>query len=545
VAEPEIANAILKKRVAVSRIRLPMASLPPVSRKGFRHAPPQGSFFQKLHHHAIQAKGLGARLRAVPHPPTAPFRQRPGRLSIEEVADRNRIAGEAKCGLGEKAMPFRRRHSTALLAAALVFGLSAGTTQAQNWTAAWTASAHGPYPIGNPTAQPEMKFAFPAPERGARDQSFRMIVRPDVWGTRARIRLSNVFGTKPITFDGVFIGLQASGSAVMAKTTAPMTFGGANTVTIEPGRYVISDPTPLAFVRDPADPMLANRRLAVSFHVVGESGPMTWHAKSLTSSYLTLPGAGSRGGEEDESAFPQSTTSWYFLDEVDMDTPRPTKVVVAFGDSITDGTASTVNGDDRWPDVLARRLHGAQGNRIALVNQGIGGNQVIGPPSYGPANAVSGGPSALSRLERDVIALPGVATVIWLEGINDFGPGKASSEAVIEGVREGVKQLRARVPGVRIVMATLTSALHAINNIHGTPEAEAKRQAFNAFVRGAMIFDAVVDFDKATIDPATGELKAEFQPNSSTGGPGDKLHPNRLGYQAMGNAFDLASVTGD
>jgi lysophospholipase L1-like esterase len=439
-------------------------------------------------------------------------------------------------------MPFRNRYLPTILAAALAFGLSAGVALAQNWTAAWTASSQGPYPVGNPTAQPEMKFAFPVPERGASNQSFRMIVRPDVWGARTRIRLSNVFGTKPITFDGVFVGLQASGSAVMAKTSVPVTFGGANAVTVEPGRYAVSDPASLAFVRDPGDPMLANRRLAVSFHIAGESGPMTWHAKSLTSSYLTLPGAGSRGGDENESAFPQSTASWYFLDEVDMDAPRPTKVVVAFGDSITDGTASTINGDDRWPDVLARRLHSAYGNGVALVNQGIGGNQVIGPPNYGPGNAISGGPSALSRLERDVIALPGVATVIWLEGINDFGTAKAAAEGVIDGVREGVKQLRARIPGVRIVMATLTSALHAVNNTHGTPEVEQKRQAFNAFVRGAGIFDAVVDFDKVTIDPETGELKAEFQPNSSIGGPGDKLHPNRLGYQAMGNAFDLGSV---
>jgi lysophospholipase L1-like esterase len=440
-------------------------------------------------------------------------------------------------------MSFRGRYLTTIVAAALAFAVSTGVALAQNWTAAWTASSQGPYPVGFPTAQPEMKFAFPVPERGASNQSFRMIVRPDVWGARARIRLSNVFGTRPITFDGVFIGLQASGSAVMAKTSAPVTFGGANAVTVEPGRYAVSDPASLAFVRDPGDPMLANRRLAVSFHIAGESGPMTWHAKSLTSSYLTLPGAGSRGGEENESAFPQSTTSWYFLDEVDMDAPRPTKVVVAFGDSITDGTASTINGDDRWPDVLARRLHGVYGDGVVLVNQGIAGNRVIGPASYGPGNAISGGPSALSRLERDVIALPGVATVIWLEGINDFA-AQAAAEEVIDGVREGVKQLRARIPGVRIVMATQTSMLHAVLITHGTPEVEQMRQAFNAFVRATGIFDAVVDFDKVTLDPKTGELKAEFQPNSSIGGPGDKVHPNRLGYQAMGDAFDLAAVFG-
>src|SRR3954467_8838962 len=97
---------------------------------------------------------------------------------------------------------------------------------ADRWAASWTASAHGPYPVGNPTAQPELKFAFPVPEQGARDQSFRLVVRPDVWGSQTRIRLSNAFGTRPVTFDGVFVGLQESGSAVVEGTNAAVQFGG-------------------------------------------------------------------------------------------------------------------------------------------------------------------------------------------------------------------------------------------------------------------------------------------------------------------------------
>jgi lysophospholipase L1-like esterase len=428
--------------------------------------------------------------------------------------------------------------------AGIALAASGFGARALEWAAAWTGAAHGPYPIGSPTAQPDQSIAFPSAERGATDQSFRMIVRPDVWGRQARIRLSNAHGTKPVTFDGAYVGLQASGSQVMAKTNAPVTFGGKLAVTVQPGQHVVSDPVRLKFVRDPNDPLLANRKLAVSFHVAGESGPMTWHAKALTSSYLTKPGAGSRGADESESAFPVPTASWFFLDAVDMAMPGKTKVIVAFGDSITDGTASTINGDDRWSDVLSRRLHAAFGNKVSVVNQGIGGNQVIGPATYSAATAIPGGPSALSRLDRDVIALPGVATVIWLEGINDFGTAEASADAVIAGVREGVRRLRAGIPGVRIIMATLTSALNATNGRHGNPVAEAKRKAFNDFVRTAGIFDGVVDFDAATLDPATGELKVEFQPNSSIGGAGDKLHPNRLGYQAMGNAVDLKMVMG-
>jgi hypothetical protein len=120
---------------------------------------------------------------------------------------------------------------------------------------------------------------------------------------------------------------------------------------------------------------------------------------------LARPVAGSHGGEESESAFLMSTASWYFLDEVEMTAPSTTRVIVAFGDSITDGTASTLNGNDRWPDVFARRLHAVAGNRYSVVNEGIGGNEVVGPPDYA-AKPTPGGPSALDRLQRDEISLP-------------------------------------------------------------------------------------------------------------------------------------------
>ena len=418
----------------------------------------------------------------------------------------------------------------------------AAPAQSPHWVAAWAASAQGPYPVGNPSAQPELKFAFPDAARGAVDQSFRLIVRPDIWGKQTRIRLSNAFGTQPVTFDGVFVALQTSGSAVLGGTSRPVTFAGKNAVTVAPGKDVLSDAVSLPFVTKPADPMLIGRRLAVSFHVAGESGPMTWHAKALTTSYVTAPGAGSHGGDEGESAFPMSTASWYFLDAVEMTAPPETRVIVAFGDSITDGTASTLNGDDRWPDVFARRLHAVAGNRYSVVNEGIGGNEVVGPPDYA-AKPTPGGPSALDRLQRDVISLPGVSTVIWLEGINDFGARGASAQAVSDGVREGVKRLRAAIPGVRIYMATLTGALNSTPT-HGTPEVEAKRKEYNQFIRSADIFDGVIDFDVVTLDPATGELKAVYQPNSTVGGAGDKLHPNRAGYAAMGNAIDIPMIVG-
>jgi lysophospholipase L1-like esterase len=293
-------------------------------------------------------------------------------------------------------------------------------------------------------------------------------------------------------------------------------------------------------VPDPASPGLFGRRLAVSFHIAGESGPMTWHAKALTTSYVTAPGAGSKGASEGEADFRFTTASWYFLDALDMMAPVDARAIVALGDSITDGTASTINGDDRWPDVLARRLNAVHGNRVAVVNAGIGGNQVVGPAHYPPPRPFPGGPSARERLDRDVLSLSGVAAVVWLEGINDFSEnGKATVAAVEAGMRDIVGRIRSRFAGVRIIGATLTSALGSSNPNHGSLEEDTKRKALNQFIRSGGLFDGVADFDAATIDSTTGELRPEFVPESTTGGPGDKIHPNRVGYLAMGMAIDL------
>ena len=424
-----------------------------------------------------------------------------------------------------------RRWVALLIMAGSFTATAAGQT---NWVTSWAASVQGPYPVGNPSAQPNLSLAFPSAETGARDQSFRLIIKPEYWGAKARMRFSNALGTQPVTFDGAFAGLQWSGSAVMPGTNRAITFGGKRSVTVAPGESVWSDAVALPFVNE--DKELRGRKLAVSFHVVGNSGPMTWHAKSLQSSYLTLPGAGSKGDDVSEAAFPFATASWYFLDAVDMVAPKGLAAIVAFGDSITDGTASTMNGDDRWPDVLARRLYG----RAVVVNAGIGGNQVVGPKEYSPQKPFPGGPSALQRLERDVLTLSGVKAVIWLEGTNDFSKnGNAEAEAVIAGMREGVARIRARISGVKVIGATLTSALGSSSAAHGFELQDEKRKKLNDFIRTSGVFDSVADFDSATTDPQTGGMKAEFVPDNTVGGPGDKLHPNRMGYQAMGMAIDL------
>jgi len=401
------------------------------------------------------------------------------------------------------------------------------------WAASWLGSAHGPYPSGNAVAQPELKFAFPDPVSGAHDQTFRLIIRPDLWGTRWRIRLSNAFGVKPVTFDGVYLGFHASAGTIVTGTNRNVTFSGGSSITIQPGASAFSD---AVLLNMPAVAALQGRKLAVSFHVAGESGPMTWHAKSLQTSYVSRPQSGAHGAEESDDAFPFTTTSWYFLDAVDVMAPSDTRVICAFGDSITDGTASTINGDDRWPDVFSRRMHAAYGNRVSVVNAGIGGNRIISPATYTPADPFSGGPSALQRLDRDVLSVSGLSGVVFLEGINDVS-ANSPADAIIAGMRELVARLRAR-GSMTVVGATITSAFKN-TGAAGTPDGDQRRRAVNEFIRAGGLFDAVADFDAATLDPATGSLKPEFQPNSSIGGPGDLLHPNRAGYQAMGNAIDL------
>lgn len=420
--------------------------------------------------------------------------------------------------------------------------MGSAVANAPKWVTVWAGSVQGPYPVGNPSAQPDLRFALPDPGQGARDQTFRLMVKPSLWDREARLRLSNCFGTQPVTFDGVFAGLQQSGSVIVPGSNRHVSFGGHPHVTIRPGDSAWSDPVALPFVHASDDPALRGRRLAVSFHVVGESGPMTWHAKALTTSYVSEPGSGAVGGAAGVTEFPSTTASWFFLDAVDMNSPD-TVAIVAFGDSITDGTGTTINGDDRWPDVLLQRLHAAGGCRIAVVNAGIGGNQVVGPALYAPDQAIPGGPSALDRLDRDVIGLSGVRTVIWLEGINDLSKvGGNSAAQVIAGMRQGVARLRAGLEGVRVIGATLTSALDSSSGHHGDPAQDAQRRMVNAFIRDSGVFDAVADFDAATRDPASGGLYPQFVPDSTIGGPGDRLHPNRAGYQAMAAAIDLTSL---
>jgi lysophospholipase L1-like esterase len=450
------------------------------------------------------------------------------------------------------------KRTTLAVGAALLCIVSAtrpwvGTAADGKWAASWAAAQHGPYPSGIATAGPDLRFAFPDPAEGANDQTFRLIVKPDLWGNRLRVRFSNVYGSQPLRLDQVFVGIQASGGTIVPGTNQRVSFGrGQATTTIAPGARALSDTVELDYVKRADSTELAGRNLAVSFHVLGLSGPMTWHSGAFRTSYLGAPKSGAHSAEYDDTAFPFTTTSSFFLDGVDVMAPQDTIVVAAMGDSITNGSNSTLNGDDRWANALSTRLHVALGSRVSVVIEAIGGNQVVGPKTYDPQKPYFGGPSALQRMDRDLLGLSGVTHVIWLEGINDLGqpinltsgfrPGSPEfvpptpAADVIAGLREGVQRLHSE--GIKVIGGTLTPAKRA-QGLYATTEVEASRQAINQFIRTSGIYDGIVDFEAVTLDVATGNMRAEFLPSSTAGGPGDMIHPNRAGYQAMALAIDL------
>jgi lysophospholipase L1-like esterase len=417
--------------------------------------------------------------------------------------------------------------------------------------------------------QPDLSFPFPNAKTSgatANNQTFRSIVKPDLWGQQMRVRLSNVFGNQPLTFNAVTLALQEYGANLVRGTVTPVRFQGSAAVTIMPGQEVFSDAVRLSWVDGDGDqPLLQGRNLAVSYSVQGDSGNMTYHSGANQTSFITPAGSGNHSADLDGFAYEYTTTSWFFLTAVDVMASKDTVVVCVFGDSITDGTHTTLNINDRWANVLSRRLHNAYGNRVSVVNEAIGGNRVI-PPVVANATA---GPAAVDRLDRDVLGISGLTHVIWLEGINDLGAGYGQSASatplienpvihtpanIIAGYQNVVGRLHAK--GIKVYGGTIISALGMNNPTQGWDllnfpsflasvdngaVVDGHRKTINQYIRTSGLFDGVVDFDAATLDPLTANMRAAYLPNSQfTQLPWDYLHPNHAGYNAMGLAIDIA-----
>lgn len=345
-------------------------------------------------------------------------------------------------------------------------------------------------------------------------QTIRMVVRASVGGAGARLRLSNLFGAAAVTFADVHVGVQASGAEIVAGTNRPVTFGGREAVRVPAGRAVWSDPIP--------DRISGGSALVVSLYVPRAVRGVTGHERAYATTYLSDPG--DHTAEETAESFTYTSTQWYFLDRVAVEAAPAVTSVVAFGDSLTDGTGQAVDANRRWTDYLRQRLARlSPDRRMGVLNAGIAGNRLLRP---------NVGPSGLGRFSRDALSQPGVRTVVLYEGINDISRGEYTSvKPIVYGYKRLIREAHARK--IKVLGATLTP-------FYGfgtwTPEREEIRQRVNAWIRTSGAFDGVVDFDKAVRDP---QFPEQLAPSFDCG---DHLHLSDAGRSALAEAVNLRAL---
>jgi lysophospholipase L1-like esterase len=407
------------------------------------------------------------------------------------------------------------RAGAALLTALAIGSSALAQSAGEHWVATWAASpqprAAGGPPRAAAPANAAPVAANPAPITSFHNQTVRMVVPTSIGGSRVRVEFSNAYGTAALTIGEAHVAVPAGQGVILPKTDRELKFGGKESFSVPPGAVAISDPVDLAV------PKLGE--LAVSVFFPDDTGPLTMHSTGLHTTYIV---AGDIPGIAGFADVPTSR-SWYFLSSVDVLAPANTELVVAFGDSITDGATSSADANASWPSRLAARLPA----NFAIVNQGISGNRVLRDGT---------GTNALARFDRDVIAQPGVKWVMILEGINDIGNAsranfEGENNVTVDDLIGGMKQLieRAHEHGIKVAGCTLTPYQGAA---YYSDKGEEIRTAYNNWIRTGRAFDAVVDFDKATQDPAHPK---QIRPAYNIM---DHLHPNDAGYQAMADAVD-------
>jgi len=397
----------------------------------------------------------------------------------------------------------------------LALGLAAAPAQAE-WITSWSAAPVTPGPAMGPIpATPSFS-----------NRTFRQTLRLSAGGTSLRVRLTNAFGTAPLEVGGARVALLDSEGREVAGTSRTLQFAGAPGATIARGAPLLSDPVALDV------PPLA--RLSLSLYLPGDTGPCTCHTTGLDTTDISAP------GDFTAAPFTPETTMTMraFIAGVEVDAPDGTGTIAILGDSITDGVGSTPGANRRWPDLLAERIVARGGAVLGIANQGISGNRIL-------HDGFS--ESALARLDRDILAVPGVRTLIVFEGVNDLGigfgdltrgpaasmserlPGRSITAAqMIAGYRQIIA--RARAHGLKVIGATIAPYKGAA---YWTPAGEAVRQEINAFIRDSGAFDAVLDFDLVLRDPADPlAMRAEYH-------SGDHLHGSDAGYRALAESIDL------
>ena len=359
------------------------------------------------------------------------------------------------------------------------------------WTGTWSAS----------------------PESGGQSfsqQTLRQIVHTSIGGTSAQVQVSNVFGTTPLVIADVQVALRSSGSTIVSGTDHTVTFGGQTSITIPAGGLAVSDPVAMSV------PALSD--VAVSMYLPQSTGSSTYHAQGTATNYIA---SGDVSGNASLSGA-QTTNSYFFLTNLNVQNSAAQGAVVTFGASITDGYASTTDANERWPNDLAVRLANS-GRTIGVLNQGISGNRLLVDGS---------GQSALNRFNRDVLSQPGVKWVIFSDDpINDLGSTSPppTSAQLIAGLQQLISM--AHQNGIKFLCSTLTPYQGAS---YWTQQGETEREAYNAYVLSAGSgCDGVIDQAAATSNPSDPTM---YLPAYDSG---DHLHPNDAGYQAIANAVNL------
>ena len=369
---------------------------------------------------------------------------------------------------------------------------------------------------------PEPQNALPSADLD--DATLRQTVHVSLGGSMIRVHLSNAFGTRALHLTSVHIARsKASGSSAIDPTTdVALLFNGSPEVMIPPAAEYISDPIAFSL------PALSD--VSVSMHVEAEPGQQTGHPGSRQTTFYT------KGDLVAAADLPtaRKVEHWYMLSGMDVQASSNASAIVILGDSITDGHAATTNGNDRWTDVLARRLQADPHLREdGVLNQGIGGNHLLTDGL---------GPNALARFDRDVLAQAGVRYLIVLEGINDLG-GVARMEGATKETHEQLVHrmigayeqivLRAHAHGIKVYGATVM-ADGGSDYYHPDAANEQDRQQVNAWIRAVGHFDAVIDFDKVIADPSDAR---RLLPTYDSG---DHLHPSVAGYKLMGDSIPLS-----
>ncbi len=433
-------------------------------------------------------------------------------------------------------MPARRLF--ALLIFVFVAFSAAHAASPDHWVATWAtaplAAPNAPLPPrpAPPASVPNSAQSnAPAPPPPAfepfagKDTTLRQIVHVSIGGSTIRVVLTNEFGSEPLTVSAASVALSTGKDTIDSTSLKPLTFSGKPSIVIPPGAPAVSDPVELKVAP------LSDLAISLFFPMQAVT-QLSFHPVAVQTNY-SIDGNHVNDAALGDAA--QTSFAWRFLKGVDVMASAKSALIVAFGDSITEGVFSSRDKNARWPDELAVRLHAEKHlQNLAVINEGIGGNRIL---------QNGAGPDALARLSRDVIDQAGVKYMILLEAINDIGvswnkaplrPGQlprvpVTADDLIQGYRQIIA--RAHAHGIKVFGATLIPYMGAG---YSSDDGEKVRVAVNQWIRTGGEFDGVIDFEAAVKDPAHPDMMLPAYDH------GDHLHPGDIGYKAMGDAINLA-----